>query len=128
MQQGDLSNYKRLYIQTARDYLAQLEQSLITLKSDPTNAEAIETAHIAAHSIASQSIVMGYNSTSTICHSIEAYLQLVKDGSKLLNSEVVAFISGFVQKIKISIDSIEVNNKESDLTLDSAQMNKRLGS
>ncbi len=71
MAQVNLSDYKNLYLQTAKEYINKMLISLDKLTSDAFNKEALNDLHIASHSLRSQSQVMGYNDIAQLSKSLE---------------------------------------------------------
>ena len=67
----DLSGYKNLYLQTAKEYLNKLSVSLDELSRDVSNKEALNNLHIASHSLKSQSQVMGFIDITVLSGAIE---------------------------------------------------------
>ena len=112
----NLSDYKNLYLQTARKYIADLQASLTALETDTTKKEAIETVYISAHSLKSQSQIMTYVKTGALSGTIEALFRTVHEGTKQLNTDMLGKSKEAVAQIAASVDSIEKENKELDLT------------
>ena len=56
----DLSKFKTLYNQTALEYVKKLEDTVTLLRTDAANKNAMNEIYIAAHSLKSQSLMMGY--------------------------------------------------------------------
>ena len=67
---NDLSFFKDLYIQTANEYLANLQNGIRQLPSNPKNNELINQIYIDVHSLKSQSIAMGYKNTGVLSRLI----------------------------------------------------------
>jgi two-component system chemotaxis sensor kinase CheA len=105
-----------LYLQTARKYIADLQTSLTALETDTTKKEAVETVYISAHSLKSQSQIMTYVKTGALSGTIEALFRTIHDGTKQLNTDMLKKCKEAVAQIAASVDSIEKENKELDLT------------
>ena len=116
MDHQDLAQYKPLYLQTAWDYVRQLESCILRLKDDPTNAEAINTSHISAHSLKSQSYVMNYQQLGTVCHSLELLFKSLKDGAKPLQADEVTKLTGIIESIKDAVTQISAHDKDPDMS------------
>jgi len=67
----DLLDYKKLYLQTAKEYLEKISSSLNQLSGNSADKEALNNLHIASHSLKSQSQVMNYNDVAEISKSLE---------------------------------------------------------
>ena len=99
MGQVDLSDYKTLYIQTAREYIGKISASLDQLSNDVLDKEALNSLHIASHSLRSQSQVMGFADIANICLSIERMADDALKGTIQLNNESIPEIKKSVAKL-----------------------------
>lgn len=126
MTQIDLSSYRDLYLKTAKEYLEKLNHNLKILSTEPTNPEAIEEAHLCAHSIGSQSLTMQYTTTGNLARVMEHYLSQVKDKTSQLNQESLDALQEASQKLAESISSIETSNSELDLNPETDKIKQKL--
>lgn len=99
MAQVDLSGYKTLYLQTAREYIDKMSVSLARLSGDSSNKEALNNLHIASHSLKSQSQVMGFTDIANICLDIEKMSDDALKGIVQLNNENILEIKRSVEKL-----------------------------
>lgn len=118
----DLAAYKDLYLQTSKEYLQELNSSLLKLEKDPLDKTAIEDIFRSAHSLKSQSAAMGYTSTAFLCHTIEDVFYEIKEDKLVINSDIADVLFSAFDNLSSSIESIEKNNQE----LDSAQLVEKL--
>lgn len=95
----DLSNYKTLYTQTAKEYVNSLLAGCDKLVSDSKNKEAISQIHISSHSLKSQSQVMGFTDIANICLNIEKMSDDALKGIVQLNNENISEIKKSVEKL-----------------------------
>lgn len=100
MAQANLSDYKNLYLQTAKEYIFKMLVSLDQLSNDIPNKEALNDLHISSHSLKSQSQIMGFTDVSDICLNIEKISDDALKNKTQLNSQVVF-------DIKKSVESLE---------------------
>lgn len=100
MAQANLSDYKNLYLQTAKEYIFKMLVSLDQLSNDISNKEALNDLHISSHSLKSQSQIMGFTDVSDICLNIEKISDDALKNKTQLNSQVVF-------DIKKSVESLE---------------------
>ncbi|MBI2028152.1 MAG: Hpt domain-containing protein [Candidatus Levybacteria bacterium] len=68
----NLSDYKEIYFETAREYVKNLFKSSAELEKDFSNIDALKQLHISAHSLRSQSHVMNYMKIAGFAQSIES--------------------------------------------------------
>ncbi len=111
----DLSDYKPLYIQTARKYIGDMNTALVQLEMDKTQKEAIETMYISGHSLKSQSQMMTYTQTGALSGTIELLFRTVREEKQPLTDEMITTLKETVAQLSASVDSIEKENKELDL-------------
>lgn len=103
MGQTDLSDYKTLYLQTAKEYVGKMLISLGQLSNDVSNREALNNLHIASHSLKSQSQVMGFNDIASICLNIEKMSDDALKGIIQLNNENILNIKKKVEELDGSL-------------------------
>src|SRR3989344_748635 len=113
---NDLSFFKDLYIQTANEYLANLQNGIRQLPSNPKNNELINQIYIDVHSLKSQSIAMGYKNTGVLSGVIEHIFKTVKDGKIQVSDKLITLILNSVEKLKSSVNKIQTDNREIDLS------------
>lgn len=118
----DLSDYKNLYIQTARKYIGDMNTAIVLLEIDKTKKEAIESMHISGHSLKSQSQIMTYTQTGALSGTIESLFRMVREGKQPLTDDMITKIKEALVRLSASVDSIEKENKELDLTQSIDQM------
>ena len=99
MSSTDLSNYKNLYIKTAKEYVDKLLSDSLKLTSNPSDKEVINSLHINSHSLKSQSQVMGYMNVADICLNIEKISSDVLEGH-------VEFTNDDISNIKKSVEEL----------------------
>ena len=79
----DLSKFKTLYNQTALEYVKKLEDTVTLLRTDAANKNAMNEIYIAAHSLKSQSLMMGYLSLAQASLLIERFFHALREGADL---------------------------------------------
>lgn len=116
MNNNDLSAYKDLFVQTAKDYVRQMQEARDKLSSDPADPQAIEHIHIAAHSLKSQSLAMGFESNGKFFLGIEMLFDNIKNMHKPVSPELHQALGQWIEAYQSSLDEIEKSGKEKDLT------------
>lgn len=117
--------YKDLYISTAKDYLKSIEDSLALAPNDFTNKEVLEKLHIGFHSLGSQSLVMGFNTTGAFCRKNEAILAEIQKTQSPLNLPLIQELAHSNQVIATSISNIETQGTELDLSNDTKSLEEK---
>jgi chemotaxis protein histidine kinase CheA len=123
MTPADRAKYKTLYLQTSRQYLEKIEQALSMFLNDQHSDEDLKELFIAAHSLAGQSMVIGY----THIGEYASTLQKVVEEKRTSDKAVLEAIQTGVQKIADSFEEIEKNDKELDLSEEIKELEKKAG-
>lgn len=122
----DLSSYKNLYLETAKEFIASLKKNLETLSTDPINKAAIYEIFRSSHSLKSQNLAMGYIRTGQFCKVIEDYFHEINEGKISYKIEFQNILKDAIEKIEQSIKSIEQSDSELNLTNDMTALQKSL--
>lgn len=108
----DLSSYKELYIKTAHEYLEAMHASMVLIIADLKNESAIETIYRSAHSLKSQSLIMGYRNTASLNEFLELTFRNIKEGKITFTEKVLEEIKTALNKVEQSVQAIETLDKE----------------
>lgn len=117
----DQKKYRKLYVQTAKPYIKDL-QKIATIQDD--DKEGNEVIHRAAHSLGSQSLMMEFNSLGSLSRHIEKIFKMTMDGEYSINAETKAMLLYAVARIKDSVAEIEDGDSELDLSSDIESLQK----
>lgn len=105
----DLSSYKNIYLQTAREYLSKMSASLNKLSGDVLDKEALNDLHISSHSLRSQSQVMGFEDIADLSGAIEKISSNVLQGINQLNNETILSIEKEIGELDGILKQIQDN-------------------
>jgi two-component system, chemotaxis family, sensor kinase CheA len=83
------SEYKDVFLNEAREYLSNLNNSLVLLEKDPSQIEAIREIFRAAHTLKGMSATMGYDPMVRLTHQMEAVLEPIRSGTQSLSTRLV---------------------------------------
>ncbi len=111
---NEFSEYKDLFVQTSRENLQLLNDSLLTLEKNAADANAIADTFRAAHSLKGESAAMEYKQTAYLCHTIEDAFAEIKKGRAEVTPELADLLFRCFDAIGASIDSVEQRGVESD--------------
>ncbi len=81
--------YKEIFLTEAREYLSNLNNSLVLLEKDPSLVEAIREIFRAAHTLKGMSATMGYDPMVRLTHQMEAVLDPIRSGTQSLSTRLV---------------------------------------
>jgi chemotaxis protein histidine kinase CheA len=122
MDPGDVVKYKGLYLQTSWGYLNMLQKNVAFLQKGDKTETLIDGSYLAAHSLKSQSLLMGYGQTGKLAGQMEEILRAAKEKRFVLNEEILTVIVSALGKIHQSLDKIAANDVEVDMTEESQKL------
>lgn len=120
----DLTAYKDLFLQTAQDYATQIRNAVKELSANPADHSAVESIHIAAHSLKSQNLAMGYATNGNMFLVIEKTFARLLDEKKPVSNELQHALIECINKYESSLEQINNQNKETDLSYLTERMKK----
>ncbi|HRN69986.1 MAG TPA: Hpt domain-containing protein [Candidatus Woesebacteria bacterium] len=120
----DLAQYRELYLKTSRDLIVEMKNQLNILRKQNANMQALDTFHRSAHSLKSQSLVMGYEQIGNVNRQLEALFLLFKDKELRITNEYLTMIEQIIKHIEHAIDDINKSEHEPDLSKDIAELKK----
>lgn len=108
----NLSDFKKIYIKTSKEYVEGLWQSSLLLEKNPSDKNALSQLHICSHSLSGQSHVMGHNHIGYLAGSIEIVSRSVLDKKSKLTPRLLAIIKKAINTLNLSVKSIEEDHNE----------------
>lgn len=109
MDKSDIAEFKALYLQTAGEYLDKLQKN-----SSLTTDEMIDVVYMSAHSLKSQSLVMGYKHTGTLSGMIEKIGKALNEKTLALTPELKQEIQASIALLARSVARINTEDQEED--------------
>ena len=111
----DLNEYKQLYLKTASDKLSEMTDllSAVEQRHDP---KAQADFHRLAHSIKSQSLVMGYYQLGLAGKILEALFRAVQKDQIKLDTNIFEIIKKTLNAMNQSLISIQSQQGELNLS------------
>lgn len=122
----DLAKYKSLYLKTAREHLSDLKKNLFQLNQNPTDQQLIYEIFRLFHSLKSQNYFMGFEKTANFCKALESFFRAIKEGERTYDPTKSQVIQSTFTKLENSLDNIEKDNKEIDLSADIISLERDL--
>lgn len=116
MSNVNLADFKTLYLSTAQEYIQKMQDGLVTLRTSPEDTAAIEVVHLSAHSLKSQSLVMGYTTTGELSHVIEVIFRKLLDERGSLSEKLISPLTEAIAGLDESVLQIEATGKEKNLS------------
>jgi two-component system, chemotaxis family, sensor kinase CheA len=80
---------QQVYIEEARELLAELETVLLELEANPTDQELIAKAFRALHTIKGSGAMFGFDEIASFTHEVETVFDLVRDQKLPVTKELI---------------------------------------
>lgn len=123
----DMGQLRKMFYEECRENLETLEQVLLNLDVTNSDSEEINTIFRAAHSIKGGAGTFGLLDISEFTHSVEAYLDLVRNGERQLTPASIDLLLRSVDCIHSLLEAHESGvPNESNLKTDISQELERL--
>ena len=84
-----LDRFKATFREEAFELLAQLEDKLLELESQPLNGELINAAFRAIHTVKGSAAMFGFDAVSGFAHEMETVLDLCRGGALSITKEFI---------------------------------------
>jgi two-component system chemotaxis sensor kinase CheA len=84
-----IDKFKVSFREESRELLAQLEETLLRLESDPGDSELINAAFRAIHTIKGSSAMFGYDAISHFTHDVENILDRCRSGDLSVTKDFI---------------------------------------
>ena len=114
----ETSDYKEVFLTESREYLSTLNNALVTLEKDPSQAESINEIFRAAHTLKGMSATMGYEPMAHLTHQMETVLEPIRSGTKPLTPQLMDALFVCLDQLEkwVGILSSQDTLEEKDLT------------
>jgi chemotaxis protein histidine kinase CheA len=122
MDEQDIVKYRGLYLQTAQSYLIDMQRNIVLLANDPERVDSREIVHLSAHSLASQSQMMGFSSIAGYSSLVERIAKAKQEGTVNWTKEVLLLIDSGITRLQTALNEVEKTGKEIDLSAEIKQL------
>jgi len=112
----DLQEYKKLYLETSQELLTKIQQGVADLRENPQNMDILSEVHRAAHSLKSQSLVMGYTQLGLAGRILEALFLNIKETKITLSDELMEIVEQSLTAMSASLTDIRQGHGEHNLS------------
>ena len=118
----DSNQYRRLFIEEAREHIDALTKSLLTLEKDRQNIEIVNMLFRSAHTLKGSSGMMGYNDFQELTHAMEDIFDGMRKGNKP-SSDLISVLLQCVDALSLKLKNIQNMVKEE---IDVASLTQKL--
>ena len=119
----DISSYKKLYLETAKEYCNMLSSNYDKLSLSGFDKDALNNMYISAHSLKSESHAMGYIKMETLSGMIEKAIKNILDNKIQITESLITLIKEAIENVQSSLLNIEKETAEKDTDF----ISKKLG-
>jgi chemotaxis protein histidine kinase CheA len=113
MSADDLSKYRDMFVQEAREHVQNMNRALLALEKDHANKENLDSAFRAAHTIKGMAATMGYEQIRQVCKTIEELFDKLRKHEKHLSAEMADFLFSLFDMIEnmVSDEKFTIDDK-----------------
>lgn len=119
----DTSKYKGLYLQEAREHISGIEDGLLAIEKDPTDAATVDKLFRHYHTIKGMSASMGFESIQKFAHAQENLLDKVRSKSIGVSSALVSTLFECLDQLKDLVNRVD---EEAPLDVDITPFLKKI--
>ena len=111
--------HRKAFVAESEEGITELNNALLALESDPSDAEAMDQIFRTAHTLKGNGAAMGYDSVSDLAHELEDLLDEVRGGEIEITPELMDLLFDGVDYLSAMVDDIA---DEGDTDLDASDV------
>lgn len=101
-----MEEYLGVFVDETKEYLQNLNDTLLELEKNPDDMELINEAFRALHTLKGMAGTMGFSSMAKLCHTLENILDKARNGEIKITSDLLDKIFAGVDMITRMVDKI----------------------
>jgi two-component system chemotaxis sensor kinase CheA len=101
-----MEEYLGVFVDETREYLQNLNDTLLELEKNPEDMELINEAFRALHTLKGMAGTMGFSNMAKLCHTLENILDKARNGEIKITSDLLDKIFAGVDMITRMVDKI----------------------
>ncbi|HIC93043.1 MAG TPA: chemotaxis protein CheA, partial [Anaerolineae bacterium] len=113
----DMSQFKGLFIEEAKEHLQDLNQALLQLEKEPSDVEPLNEIFRLAHTIKGMAATMGYEDMARLAHAMEDLLDELRQGKLEVRAELFDLLFGCLDALEAMLEDI-VAERESRIDVE----------
>jgi len=114
------------FLDEAADMLQQFEQALLVMESTPDDAENLNAAFRAAHTIKGTAGLFGCDAVVDFTHEVEGLMEALRSGQLAVNESISAALLEGRDQMGALIDEVRTGASDPDVRARSLQLGQRL--
>ena len=103
--------YLDAFIRESEEAITELNNSLLDLESDPSDAEAMDAIFRTAHTLKGNFGAMGFDDAANLAHAMEDLLDAMRQGEMEVTSDVMDLVFAGVDQIGVIVNEIEAEGE-----------------
>ncbi len=115
--------YLDAFIGESKEEITKLNNSLLTLESDPNDQGAMDQIFRTAHTLKGNFGAMGFEAAANLAHAMEDLLDEMREGNMQVTPDVMDLIFASVDQIEAIVNEIE---EDGEATVDTSEMVNQL--
>ncbi|MDE2505053.1 MAG: Hpt domain-containing protein, partial [Burkholderiales bacterium] len=114
------------FLDEAADMLQQFEQALLVMETAPDDAENLNAAFRAAHTIKGTAGLFGCDAVVAFTHEVETLLESLRSGELAVNDDIAAALLDGRDQMGALIDEVRSGQAEAAVAARSRELGERL--
>ncbi|MFY7866218.1 chemotaxis protein CheA [Roseateles sp.] len=114
------------FLDEAQEMLRQFEQGLLVLENDPADAESLNSAFRAAHTIKGTAGMFGLEAVVTFTHEAETLLEALRANQRQLDDDVMSALLESRDQIELLLGEVQSGEADPKTAASSAALAARL--
>ncbi len=120
----DMNQYLEIFIDESKENLQQMNEILLKLETDQENLDHLGEIFRIAHTLKGMSGTMGFNKLMNLTHKMENLMDLVRNGSLAVSSDIIDALFECLDTLEQYVDNLERTGTEGDI--DSSELSDKL--
>ncbi|EJN60302.1 chemotaxis protein CheA [Halogranum rubrum] len=100
------NDHRQIFVEESKEQITELNNSLLSLESDPDDAEAMDAIFRTAHTLKGNSAAMGFENASTLAHALEDLLDEVRQGRIGVTPELMDLLFDGIDELEAMLADI----------------------
>jgi two-component system chemotaxis sensor kinase CheA len=109
-----MEKYKELFIDESKERLNSLDDNILKLEKDPSDANILDEIFRVAHTLKGMAAAMGFKDIAELTHHMEDILDIIREGKAEINDNVISVLFDCRDVLFQRVEDIEENNEFND--------------
>jgi two-component system chemotaxis sensor kinase CheA len=105
----------KLFLLESYENLDKVEQDLLALEKDPSNAALLNSVFRCIHTIKGNSGFLGLSTLEVVCHKGEAVLERLRSGALKFTEGLNSDLLDFIDFVRLELQGVESSGQDPNL-------------